>query len=109
MHAHVSIVDDVVALCRIHPCFSQTTASDFGTSSGKFEIKEYDLYYYNGLQRRIQGVQMGPQFQPFGMKLLPSNDIRSVEQMAGTAYVREIQLQIHVSASPVFHQSGVSG
>ena len=74
--------------CTVLFSCTQTTASDFGKSSGKFEIKEYDLYYYNGLQRRIQGVQMGPQFQPFGMKLLPSNDVRSVEQMAGTAYVR---------------------
>ena len=75
--------DQVGLLARVPTGSSSSSSSSAGSNS--FEIREFELFYYNGLQRRIHGVLHGPQFRAFGMNLLPGNDIRSIEQMAGTA------------------------
>jgi len=43
--------------------FVKTSSSQFGNSSGQFEVKNFHMFYYNGLERRVKGVMLGPQFR----------------------------------------------
>ena len=69
-----------------HSCQGQP-AQYQAPGKGALKSQDFNMYYYNGLRRKVQGLDLGPQYQQFGMRLLPSEDIRSVEQMSGTAYV----------------------
>jgi hypothetical protein len=78
-------VEGRVATLAAVPPPGGLTGGHVGGGGGLFEIREFDMYYFNGLQRRVHGVQLGPQLQAFELRLLPTDDVRSVEQMAGTS------------------------